>query len=833
MLLTLDIKASIKPETIDSNSGQQKSVYMKTVQFNSILTHLIQLLTPYILSIPERLDARSLISVILLSSILSTAYIPFSMAETFEDKDWLENATKTIKDQEKQLKRAKPASTKVEELSALFKQVSPIKSQASNCIDSNESQLANVIEDLATLGEASTKEPSEVKSKRSSLGKQQKSIDKQLSSCRLLLLQSQDLIESINKLQQEVLAQQLSARTPNIFKVITENFKSPVAGMKDSANFVKSQYELKQLSVLQFFFMIVLAIAAVIGGIYLSTSSARQLAHEQQPRDSVSAFILATHTSLAKSLPIVLPIGIIAAFLSIALPLSPLPFITKASYIVGGYLGVIVLINILLNPAPPATIYLTKPDKLSIRLAGHLKMLATLGLFGSFILTGEFKAGLSEPVYYLSRSIFSILLIINLISTLWLVRLFSWAVMSRGPRIFLSVVLIASLIAELSGYRNLSSFVFGGVIASSFSLGLTMLVYRLLKDLCDGFDEGRLDWEATIRARAGLKKDMHVPGLVWVRIIIFIMLWGGFAVLALYIWKLDDPWLGIITSYLTDGFEIGSLKISPTLLIGGLFTFVLILNLTRYIKNNALPHALKYTSLDLGAREAVASLIGYTGVAIAILISLSITGVQMQNIAIIAGALSVGIGFGLQNIVNNFISGLILLFERPIRRGDWIVTGDTEGYVKAIKMRSTQIQTFDRAEVIVPNSELITAKVTNWMLRDSYGRISITVGVGYDSDVDLVHKTLHDIAKEHPMVIQQHATLSAPKVLFKNFGDSALDFELRCFIYDIDQRVNIISEINFSIIKAFRKEKIDIPFPQRVVTVSNWQDQQQNESPNA
>ena len=802
---------------------------MKSVKINSPLTQLLQLFALISHCRLERYNARSLLSVILISTLLNASYIPLSQAETFENQDWLENSTKTIKEHEKQLKQARPENTKVEALSALFKQISPIKSEAINCIESNESQLANVIEDLTTLGEAIAKEPIEVKSKRSSLAKQQKSIDKKLSSCRLLLLQSQDMIESINKLQQEVLAQQLSARTPHIFNVMTENFKAPVAGMKDSVNFLKSQYKLKLLSGLQFFVMLVLAVAGLIAGLYLSANSAKQLATEQQPKDSVSAFILATHTSLARSLPTILPVGIVAAFLSIALPLEPLPFITKASYIIGGYLGLVVLINILLNPAPPAPIYLTKSEDLSIRLARHLKMLVTLGLFGLFILTGEFKESLSEPVYYLSRSAFSVLLIINLISTLWLIRLFSWTVMSRGPRISLSLVLVASLIAELAGYRNLSSFVFGGVIATTFSLGLIMLVYRLLKDLCDGLDEGRLDWEATIRARAGLKKGMHFPGLVWVRISIFIILWGGFAVLALYIWKLDDPWLGIITSYLTDGFEIGSLKISPTLLIGGLFTFALILNLTRYIKNNAVPHALKYTSLDMGAREAVASLIGYTGVAIAILISLSITGVQMQNIAIIAGALSVGIGFGLQNIVNNFISGLILLFERPIRRGDWIVTGDTEGYVKAIKIRSTQIQTFDRAEVIVPNSELITAKVTNWMLRDAYGRISITVGVGYDSDVDLVHKTLIDIAKEHPMVIQQHANLSAPKVLFKNFGDSALEFELRCFIYDIDQRVNVISEINFAIIKAFRKESIDIPFPQRVVTVSNWQDQEKNE----
>lgn len=771
----------------------------------------------------------SSIKTLFITTVLTLSFAFSSYADEATDKVGLSHAAETIKSLEKQLKRATSDNTRVVDLSAYLKDVSPIKSQANKCIENNQSLMLKAVEDLNTLGEESSKEPAEVKLKRNSLSKQQKDIDKQLSSCRLLLLQSQDLIETINGLQQNILAQQLSARTPQIFSVLSDNIKAPVAGMKDSFLFMQKQYELKLLSGLQFLFLIILAMAGIIAGAYFSINSVKPDSKIVNPRDSVSAYILATHTSLARALPVLLPVGIIAAFLSIALPLNPLPFITKASYIFGGYFGLILLINILLSPAPPAQVYLTKPTELSLRLSKHLKMLVTLGLIGLFILTGEFKESLSEPVYYLSRGVFSVLLIINLISTLWLIRLFSWAMMPRGIRIFLSMVLVASLIAELSGYRNLSSFVLGGVLATSVSLGLTFLVYRLLKDLCDGFDEGRLNWEATIRERVGLKKGSMVPGLVWIRIIIFIGLWGGFAILALYIWKLDDPWIAIISSYLTDGFQIGSLKVSPTLLAGGIFAFALLLNLTRYIKNQTLPHALKYTSLDLGAREAVSSLVGYAGVAIAFLIGLSITGVQMQNIAIIAGALSVGIGFGLQNIVNNFISGLILLFERPIKRGDWIITGDTEGYVKAIKIRSTQIQTFDRAEVIVPNSELITAKVTNWMLRDSYGRVVNTVGVSYDSDVEHVHSVLLDVAKEHPMVIQQHSQLSQPKVLFKSFGDSSLIFELRCFIHDIDQRVNVISEINFAIIKAFRRENIQIPFPQSVVTVSNWEDQKSAE----
>ena len=194
----------------------------------------------------------------------------------------------------------------------------------------------------------------------------------------------------------------------------------------------------------------------------------------------------------------------------------------------------------------------------------------------------------------------------------------------------------------------------------------------------------------------------------------------------------------------------------------------------------------------------------------------------MQNLAIIAGALSVGIGFGLQNIVNNFVSGLILLFERPIRRGDWIVAGNTEGFVKSINIRSTQIETFDHADVIVPNSELISQQVTNWMLADRYGRVVVPVGVSYDADPEQVRDILLGIAEAHPLVLKNHHTLPGPNVLFRQFGESSLDFELRFFITQVDQRLSTISQINFEIFRAFRREGIEIPFPQRDLHLRSW-----------
>ena len=227
--------------------------------------------------------------------------------------------------------------------------------------------------------------------------------------------------------------------------------------------------------------------------------------------------------------------------------------------------------------------------------------------------------------------------------------------------------------------------------------------------------------------------------------------------------------------------------------------------------------------MESGARDALVTIVGYIMFMFAALAGLAAAGFDFGNIAIIAGALSVGIGFGLQNIVNNFVSGLILLFERPIRKGDWVVVGGTEGFVQNIQIRSTLIRTFDQSDVIVPNSELISNQVTNWMLSSKRGRAIIPVGVAYGSNIEQVRDILLDIAKNNENVIQTGHRIE-PRVLFREFGDSSLNFELRVFLKEIEGRLGIISDLNFAIDKAFREANIEIPFPQRDVHVRTLPD---------
>ena len=272
-------------------------------------------------------------------------------------------------------------------------------------------------------------------------------------------------------------------------------------------------------------------------------------------------------------------------------------------------------------------------------------------------------------------------------------------------------------------------------------------------------------------------------------------------------------------SGIIDGYEIGGFTLEPLRILSGLLILPAVILLTQFVKRSLSTSWLKRTNLSRGARDATVTITGYTGVALAILIGLSVAGINLSSLAIIAGALSLGIGFGLQNIVNNFISGLILLFERPIRRGDWIKVGVSEGYVKDISIRSTVIQTFDRADIIVPNSELISTQVTNMMLHNQFGRIIIPLRIAYGTNTEQVMKILTGVAENHPLVLLDNEDMPI-QALFRSFGDSAMNFELRCHIRDVELIIVTTSELNLAIDKAFREAGIKIPPPQQIIRIA-------------
>lgn len=245
--------------------------------------------------------------------------------------------------------------------------------------------------------------------------------------------------------------------------------------------------------------------------------------------------------------------------------------------------------------------------------------------------------------------------------------------------------------------------------------------------------------------------------------------------------------------------------------------FLAVLYLLRLFRGWFVQKILLRLRLRPSSQEALTSALSYISVLIALLVGLSVFGVNLRSLGLLISALSVGLGlgFGLQHIVNNFISGILIMFERPFRIGDWIVVNDKEGIVYKINIRSTELETFDRAIVIIPNADIISGQLINWTLTDAGGRISIDVGVGYASDLAKALDIALDIAKSDPRVL----TDPAPSAIVTEFADSAINIRLRCYLSNILERSYIKSDLMIRLQKAFAENGIDIPFPQRVVQV--------------
>ncbi len=376
-----------------------------------------------------------------------------------------------------------------------------------------------------------------------------------------------------------------------------------------------------------------------------------------------------------------------------------------------------------------------------------------------------------------------------------------------GPmRVAAWVVIALILVSVIVGYIAFASFLTKQLVWVSFVGTMLFLLLQLSEHVTSASLQPQSMFGRGVVTSIGLRREAMQQLAAIISGVLHIAFYAIAITLILAPWGIQsDDMLGTLQAAFFE-FKVGDVTISPSNIVLAIIMFALCLGATRGLQSWLDLRFLPLTQLDTGLRNSIRTSLGYVGFIVAAAIGLGQVGLDFQKLAIVAGALSVGIGFGLQSIVGNFVSGLIILWERAIRVGDWVVVGDEQGLVRRINVRSTEIETFDRATMIVPNSNLVTGTVKNWVRGDRTGRIRIPLAVPMDMDADLVRTTLIECAKSQETVLR----IPAPIVLLTAIGTNDLKFELLVYVGDVETSARAKSELNFEILRRFAAANITI-----------------------
>ncbi len=485
--------------------------------------------------------------------------------------------------------------------------------------------------------------------------------------------------------------------------------------------------------------------------------------------------------------------------------------------------SVALLVTLLLTPE----LYPRAPNLIS-KLAQILSLIPVLRLLPVLYVVKIHKMlPLFTGIYFLNliyvlaseqalihRIVLLFITILSLVFLIWIIRqklLHSIESNSRLAKFgsflitLFAIFLMISIIANVVGNVSLASLLTTASLASIYLSFILLTGSLVLIGLLNLILSTKLAFVSRIVRVHSKKVREKITKFIY---FIASLLWIIITMKLFTIFDFIYDWLNAIIS---ERLQIGSVDIS----IGDILVFFLAIYasilISRFIRFILEEDVLVHMKLPRGVPAAVSMLTNYVIIGFGFMIALSAAGFDLSKFAIVLGALGIGIGFGLQNVVNNFISGLILIFERPIQLRDTVAQGELLGTVTRIGIRSSTIRTFDGAEVIVPNANLISKEVTNWTLSDRRRRIQILVGVAYGTDPDKVLKVLKDTIKNNPDILDT----PEPMILFREFGDSSLNFDVRFWTADSTTWLELQSDVTIAINNAFKKAGIEIPFPQR------------------
>jgi small-conductance mechanosensitive channel len=620
-------------------------------------------------------------------------------------------------------------------------------SWAEKCVVKTTSKLKDNTGRLEKLGEFVEGEPSDVAFIRKDLSDNKNSLASTQASCKAILVRSETAIKNISQFRTDNLERKSFDRGINILVVLQQIIpvkdfsESRLAGLLESSrgiNVLKNSELIMLLGILIFTTIIGILIRSALSRWESKNLKRWQERNPGKADTSMRFFASLMMTVRRYILPILLSTSL-AVFIAIETSDQvPTPLIAIFTYDLPLLFVAFAIIFFSFKALPELGLRASTDKETFSSLRLRLNILAIVIFLGHLLFQTILANSLPEAVFFLARATLGLILVLNLIWAVWLTRNLGVRGLSVQARLLISLALVGALIAELTGYRNLSGFVIRGVTGTLVAYALFQLFSYLLKRFLGELNTGKAAWQKRLRISIGIKEGETIPGFLWIKFFTIIILWILFIAALLFVWGVPESDIRLATSTITQGFSIGSFKIQPLKIVEAILVLVGLLALNGWLQRRFEKKFLTMAGIERGARESIATIANYIGITLVIIISLAIAGMDFSKLAIIAGALSVGIGFGLQNVVNNFVSGLILLFERPIKTGDWIVAGGVEGTVKKISIRSTQIQSFDGADIIIPNSELISGNLINWELKQQHGRVRVPIGVAYGSDTSLV-----------------------------------------------------------------------------------------------
>tara|TARA_R110002110_G_scaffold415857_2_gene658539 strand:- start:22821 stop:25280 length:2460 start_codon:yes stop_codon:yes gene_type:complete len=471
------------------------------------------------------------------------------------------------------------------------------------------------------------------------------------------------------------------------------------------------------------------------------------------------------------------------------------------------------LISFCFLPPNPALPYCDISKAVALKLYFRLNLFLGICLVCALAFLMLYDAYTNQKFYALVSGVIMTLLACNIFTILWVIngapKFLSQHKLLRGVfSTIITLVLVGTILCQWFGYQPLASYLLFSTTYSILSLFGIWFLYSVFSNSLDSFTSRRYKWEKDLQKFLQITEGETPIEITLLRLFGFLLFWSSILLISNEIWSLSEWWSYRINKGFFEGFVIADSKVMPFRIILSLFVLAIGMLSIRAVKqfmNSKIEGS-------RSAQEAHIMILSYVFYTAILLFSLVVAGVNLGGLALVAGALSVGIGFGLQSIVNNFVSGLILLLERPIKKGDRIIVGDKEGFVAKIGVRSTRVNTIEKTDVIVPNAELIGNQVTNFMYNNKRWLVVVKVGVEYGSDIELVKSLLLKVALDHPNIVQDGH--EAPAVFFMNFGDSALDFELWAVSKNVNEKFFVLTDLNSEIDRSFKEHNIVISFPQ-------------------